>query len=433
MNQEDLFQAIGSVDDSVLHKAERKNHYHWKQLAAVAACFLILISGILHFLPAKSSNEHKIYPGSIPWITDDPVQTISRQNGIGMIMYYASWEFRFCWQISVEVQVKEVLPDIYVRPNGSTKAAQYRILLLEVKETIAGQNVPSEIYYMLPASMCSDLGRYDTLIMAMELYEIEDCVMINATQKRVESFQWLFYSGSYGPDWGGVLAFTDGKLDTSLWELEGWGENPYGYKTCFSNDNYPAKENSSVKQVKKAIRDILHEHRDDDWCMANELKVQRKKDIYLSPEEQEVVAYMEGKTFRQLWVNTRHDNDGWYKRIINGLPTNECIFLSAKKYPVKYSDARFTDADLQNLPPLVELLTNAPTMQPPAGNEGKDCRYSGASGEYYKSGDEVFGILRVYWRCDTKTVERVILIRQDGTQIETTDEEVMDLIASYAS
>ena len=432
MNQEDLFQAIGSVEESVLQKLEQQPSYHnWKRFAAAAACFLILISGILHLLPAKNRNGHTIYPGSVPWITDDPVERITNPPGQGVTIY--TWYNRFDWQISIEAKVKEILPDIY-RFTGGTRGNGYRILLLEVKDTIGGKNVPSEIYYMLPTFMCPDLDQFDTLIMTIEQYEIEDCVMINATQKRVESFRWMFCSGTYAPDWGGVLAFTNRKLDTSLWTLEGWGDRPDIYKGCLSNDSYPAKENSTLKQVKAAIRKGIREAKDSGMFNADEVEVQGKKDIFTGRKAQEALAYMKDKTFRQMWRGGgRKQDGGWYKRIINGLPTNESLLLSARDEEVKYSETRFTEADLQNLPPLADMLVKAPTMQPPEGYENEDCRYSGASGEYYKSGSEVFGILRVYWRCDTKTVERVILIRQDGTQIETTDEEVKDLIASYAS
>lgn len=439
MMREDLLEAIGAADDTLLERSERRTYYTKKCILSVtAACLaLIICAGIFMRSPQQSPAEeptvnidtpeehtvpkintaiplvHQILPGKI---NRNVVQGNSYKSAFGIsanIHYTQGPEYQFIRAITVEARVVEVLPDRYWYEGRNGTDSGYRILRLKILDVIVGSNVPQEIFYLLPSNLDPNLMEYDSLILNMKQLGLENYLMINRTQQRAETFSFMFGQDKYAPECGAFLAFKDGKLDTGLWEKDGWNYRNWGpilvsggttaHTDCIS---YPGKINRDLAQTKQAILDQQE-------YMQGKLYGTDFTEVVTSsyfewPESKEALEYIysfENGTFRQEGLVAKDDYMNMcFTRLIDGVPTDEIISITRTKKDgvitesVYYSEKRYFQAEIENLPDLHSVLENIEQYVPEKySGDLFSAHFCGASGRYQKKDGRIVGLVTIYW------------------------------------
>ena len=433
MNQDDLFEAIGSVDEEKLASPERK-HMGWKhRWIAAVACVAVIIGMVT--LYKNTGSGHEIAWDRVGWIRDLTINKNRAPNYADSIPFYGGVDFQFCTEMSIEAEVIKILPDVYRLPDSVGSQYGYRILKLRVKDTIVGENMPSEIYYLMPWSLSAHLDQFDSLIMTVRQVGYENYMMINATQKRTEVFSILFFSGKYDPDMGAVLAFTNDRLDMSLWDLDGWGNYlrmfDYDLTDMDEDDVYPGQENRTIQQTKDVILKTMEEYKDESWTAAGSKVLNNT--IFDWKEAREALAFVKpfkNGTFHQYQSNGMYGLEEDYlsfTRYIDGITTNETIRINAKDRSVTYSEEKFTQADMSNLPDLEGILAKEHALHAVKEDDPTSKNWF-TNALYYKYGNCVFGIVYIY---QGNQLLKTILVYPDGTQVDATMQNVRELIQEY--
>jgi len=357
-------------------------------MAVAVAAFLVVQMLQLQALPGQ-----KISPDKLSWRINQKNYAIEDANY--SISQYAAPDYQFAGALAVEAEVIKVLPDIYIRPAQSSSSQRYRILYMRTKDVVYGENIPSEFYYLLPDFLSPGLKQYDSLIMAVTQAGSENFLMINESKRRVETFTMLFHCGYYDPDQGGLMAFKDGQLALSLWDMDGWNQSRESalYMTSAGEDHpYPGRSYRDVQQTKDAIlkQNALLAAQ---GVISFEEPAVITNDVFDWPEARELLEYVE--PFKNGTFHTRYNTKTQivFSRMIDGFITNEQITIDAKSKTQQHSGVYFTDADMKKLPDMVKIMEQVPAMEPP--EEG--LRFCGITAEYRKVAEDIFGILYVQW------------------------------------
>lgn len=415
MNERDLFAAIGNADEKLLENSERTHRVRWERYLAAAACLLLFLAAALQLIqpPIQPAEEPALQPlpgqnistEKIDWLQEPEFFAEELPPEDMMLAGSYFYDTQFCFLMSIEARVLDVLPDIYVIPGSSTHSVGYRILRLEVLDTIQGSNMSPEIFYLLPEYLSADLKQFDSLIMTVIQLGCENTLMLNSSQQRMETFDYLFY-GTKGleVEQGAVIAFSDGQLDMGLWELDGWDSrrwierltNPLEYP------EYPAKKGRSVDDVKKVIPELVQAKKNDEifscvFGWHTETVVGYADFDW--PEAQSILEYVKpfDNGYFAVHCSGFEDRTVVFNKIVNGFATNERIIINLDKRTVQISD-QYTDADLKRLPDLVKasmLGRSVPAPEPRVEPYPYD--YCGVRAQYEKKGNAVFGIVTVYW------------------------------------
>lgn len=447
MNREDLFEAIGTADEAMLERSEKKvnRKRNWLLSVTAAAVCVAVLLGIIGFKPYGS--ERSVVGEVVYWPVDlnynIPDSGSYDNNGIGCGDPAAlDPTSQFGRAMSVHMKIEEILPDIYCfyQDSNFVSSVPYRILRLKVLDTIVGEKVPSEIFYLLPAYLSLDILEYDSFIVTIDQVGLEDYVMVNATQKRMETFTLLFKPAVLSAGWGSVLAFSDNALDTGLWNKDGWKEAKDDVLAWISESGpevYPGKINRTVQETKEAIlhaRNLIPSNYNDlttvvttnlfDWKEARAALKQVEKNGFLHTQTFIYAENLSGGLWCQIQVQ--------YTRVIDGFPTNEYVSLQtyfdapketvlAQRY-VHYSYEQFTEEDLENLPDLKGFVKNAETLPPPIEEGETQFQLVDVDGEYQKYEGYVFGYVVCSWNYETegntKTKRTYYLICPDNTYRE---------------
>ena len=416
MNEHDLFEAIGRTDENLLEASERRPPQRWRAYLAAAACLLVILSTALIALrpqaPEPSSpttlpgqNIMMGLPGqiisteTINWLHSSNIYASTGQIS-GSVLAIYGYEYQFCIQLSVEARVLEVLPGKYQYPSDHTNGEKFRILYMELLDAIYAPNMPSHFYYLLPENLSAELDRFDSLVLTVEQIGCENVMMRNATDKRMETFSFLFRSGHHDPHRGAVIACTGGKLDMSLHQLKGW-EAFSGWAEALTTPGkyppYPGKRDDSVQNIKAAIVQGVEDYKDSEY-FAYYRSVISNADLNW-PDAQAVLEWVtpfKNGSYSVIKYGLR--NPLMYIRYVNGIETNESISVDLETKTVTKLHP-FSDEDLQNLPSLDFYITTAALRPSPARHNSNQepYRYCGAKGEYRKEGNTVFGIVSIFW------------------------------------
>lgn len=411
-------------------------------LIATAVCLCILFV-ILALLPRPARRY--ISTETIDWCQKQTAELSDSSNE--SVTEYSSPYYQFL-QISIEAKVIEVLPDVYTYAGAITTADRYRILRLRVRDTILGENMPDEIYYLLPDFLSTDLREYDSLVMTVRQQGCENFVMINETQGRAEAFSFLFSSGSYDPDQGAVLAFNNGILDMSLWEKEGWNHDNMYMPTYLLSDKcpqYPGKIGRNLKQTKQAILEQYEKELQtgalSNLAFAHTLRTYDSLDWVEARQTLNYVQPFRNGVFVQVAHNGTHNSYG-YARYINGFQTNEWYEIYSDDQSVHSSGVHFTDDDLQHLPDMRSVMeTLSQTTTRTDAETGKQLILCGISGSYKKTENGIYGRLTVSWGDPSVEKSRLpscvmistikekdyYVIYPDGSWIAVTQDEAQQL------
>lgn len=455
MNHEDLFEAIGSVDAQMLEQSERKPRYGKKVLfAAVAACLALAITVGLLNRPSETGIQRLICADKITWSVDSGVRIKESDSVLGSMDSFWSPSNQFAFSMAIEAKVLEVLPDLYAFPGMSTGLPKYHVLRLQVLDEITATGLPRQIYYLLPETLDPNLTGFDSLILNMEQKGVDHYQLINETTRQVEAFSFVFGESYCSAANGAVMAFTDGKLDMSLWDKEGWIDCRYAVQNTIAGGEYPGSGDRSIRDTKKAIIQQAERYKENGQYWFHSKLV--TADYFDMPGAKEVFEYVkafENGTFRQylsidpLLPREYLGVDVRFERIINGFGTNEVLYLyrsfDGLRTETNRGKVQFTEEDMHNLPNLASVIEQMEQYVPEAyQGDAFDKRFCGVSGKYYKMDDQIYGVVTIEWgngnytppKAPTCLIERrvwdwsYILVRQDGTAQIVTEDELKDYI-----
>ena len=491
MNKQQFNEALCFIDadivdgyiqqkDALKAAAARKNM--WLRVGAVAACFCVMVAAIVALpmmlrddpppvvvddtTPADTTtdtappadttapivitdpntppkapilDDHGIISGPPSLMIDNPAPP-DDDPWTDYLSNYYRYNYDFYARIVVEAKVIEVLPDIYYMPDEETS---YHVVRLEILDEIHGEGLPKEIYYTYAKYDETIFDGYDTFIFSLEQIGIENYVLINKTQGKVEFFPQMFSgcSPATDPIKGTVIAFSDGVLDVNFWrtltsdEIREWksvlGTEDYYINRDYVEDTseknyYPARLGDTVQTVKQRIIDTIALHKASEttpytpafnfnrsnpsYVTAEQIFTsEARKQLleYVSPSENNVFYY-------DLNVGYGKYLDMTFYRIIHGCETYEEIYMGKSEIVYK-SDATkdpnfndiydtYTPEQLQNVPDISYVINNLDlsALTPPhiTLDENTTFRSCKAKGWYRCVNGKVYGIIRIYWQYD---------------------------------
>jgi hypothetical protein len=293
---------------------------------------------------------------------------------------------------------------------------RFHILRLRVQEVIVGENVPQEIYYMLPSYASTDLLDYQKMIFFLSQRGCGEYVLVNETQGRAEAFSPMFSSCKWYSPYshvGTVMAFSNGRLDVGLWDKEGWlvsYENDYFWGGCTLEDflqkdksssmfDYPVYEGCSFN---RAVRLIKKKYAQNDIYATSNFGFVSLEELYI-PGAEATLAFVkpfENGTFA-------HYKDGknlGYFRVINGFITREEINIDMDTGEIVRSGEAFTEQEIQDLPDLSQFLDqlDLSTLQTghltPEVMTDLELSFCRTTAWYSKYNGQAYGVVKVFWQ-----------------------------------
>lgn len=391
MRGEELLDILEYIDPELIEQADHKPRAPWLRWTAVAAC-LALVIGLCGLLWPKAEQEpsraalplmdlvdHTVSPEKLTGVQVLGTPGFDTSVGVSRVPPH----FSFYCNLVVEAKVAGILPDTYWDPMNN---ALYTIIQMETVEGLLGKDLPRTFYFRLPVRMTAELDRFDSLILSMSQVGIENYLLYNKTTQTGESFSLLFEAyDDRRPHYGSIIAFTDGLVDMSLWEMKGWGVGD-------------CKKDQMKGLTVQDIKDKVPENTEERVQIGN-LFV-RTQDSFAQSAVYEYVRPFENGTFAHIYDSRL--NTVRYCRLINGFMTTEQILVTEDA--VTCQGEAFTPEDLEALPDLGALLStlNPDTLTPPhmGHYEQMDVRLwrSGATGKYIKVDGQVYGIVKVTWQ-----------------------------------
>lgn len=456
----DLVESYIKQKDALTAAAARKTM--WLRVSAVAACLCIMVAAVFTLpmllrddtppavvedttssdTPADTTAPTVITdpnaPPTAPVLDDYNILNGTSSATIGNIsLSEGEWKDYavnpgFHAQTVIEAKVIEILPNIYLYP-GANKT--YRIARLEIIDTIRGEGLPKEIYYRYSYYDEHLFDGYDSLIFSLDQIGVENYVMVNKTQGKVEYFPHMFETCYVDdPGYGSVIAFTNGILDTSLWRRATHYLTPidglYLIEHLLIKEQDPINRNNryyaadigdTVEQVKTNILEACA-NEDSNFSMFDVIRntpdYVTAEDIFLSDSQKALWNYVspgnKNVFCHTLSVGAYYRVSIEYTRIIYGCLTNEVISTSggigrhgfvenrADTNPEKYDS--YTTDDLSRVPNIAFVIDqlDLTALIPPhiTLDEKTILRGCEALGWYRNIDGKVYGIVRILWVYD---------------------------------
>ena len=452
MKRDDLFSALSFVDDELTaraHKTMQGEHKYkkipaWKRWSMVAACVCLCMAILAVSIPRREpginydiSPTHTLDAQSISQLPKQ-MYLCGKMDNPG-IMVDSGSSFNYIYGTAIVAKVVEVLSDEYSDPALTQMYEEkgvftfshdlahswkkdldfkFRILCLRVEKVINGENMPHEIYYMLPSYASTDLLEYDQMIFFVSLRGYDPYVLMNETQGRAETFYPMFSSNKWTNPYshvGSVMAFSNGRLDTGLWEKEGWlvpydDMNFWGGYTLqdFLRKNdasifvsptaYPAYEGCTMRSAIRMIQKYQQEMTNNNWVYNFDIL-----DRLLTPEAQAALAFV--KPFENgVFAHNNTKNGTRYFRVIHGFFTREEIVINYETGEVDYSGEPFTQQEIENLPDLSVFLAQLDLSTLETGHlapeiaANLEVNFCRTTAWYTKYNGQAYGVVKVHWQ-----------------------------------
>ena len=336
--------------------------------------------------------------------------------------------------IVVKVRLKEVHGDVFGSFFEKTK---YRLLKLELIETVSGENVPDEILYLMPEYYFVDMSGYDFLYMALSQAGCEGYMLKDLSTDEIcvsDSPVFMTVERS-APALGDVIAFSGGRFDESLWQNKNW---IYGYQFAMheleeDNNELAVKRGCDENYVRSRIAELK-----------NESYISEPRAVFSvknAPEELKAAFGYVAPFENGVFAHEMHGTGITYRRFINGCKTNEIISIDVGSREVAYSKNRFDAEEAENVYDIgaqvkalsEEYKKNAP--EPPHFDPGELTLYGLSVEGYYEKTDS--GVVSVIW---TKWLYRAdegyrafvyderFTVYEDGKPRDVTTEELSRLV-----
>lgn len=419
MSSDKLIEAIGFIGDDLIAEAKmpRIHIIPWKRIIAAAACLALVIGLLLLIMP----DENGTVPGLPP--ANDPISITQRveadRPGHGFVGNYQTIlnmdapGMYLTNGISVTARAVEISQDVYYFYNDPVQN-RWHLVTVQTLQTLHGENVPEEFYFLLPEAYLTDLTAYDALIIKdLTQYGYENTVLYNASQGVAEICDYMLlgaYMFSATPSLSHLFmaACTDGIFDESLWTATpAWERDTQYFRTYLDapKDSMLAGRGWKRAEIEAAV--IRQSNIDNPWGaqtvgLLSSLQTESAKAAVAY-----VTSFKNGIFAPQITgssLSVRPAVAMTYRRYINGYPTNETLRLHGEQ--VYASDAKFTQADEHTLPDLASALYaighafNQGQITPPHMIDWKnrECKEYAIFGWYAKTSTGVYGIIRIDWR-----------------------------------
>ena len=432
---------LSSIKDKVYAKTKLKKDNKpsksvWLRFGANAACFLLIVSAVI-VVPMLREDDPGVIPG--PGTTDNPVvnppdytpiifdATVSPEqiNGNSLEFIVGSSvsisgggsagppQFEFSSGIAVKAKVVKNHPDKYYKLDVSSeyRPTAYRLIQMETIEVISGENVPQYFLYLIPEYVYVDMSVYDSLLISMNQIGVENYVLKNATQNRMESFELPIFSDKQDhPELGNIIAFTDGVFDESLWQNHSW---LYGYQFAKLDLDNPEHSNLVVARgdsegmVISAIKKQF-----DEWHPTGYQEPSVITLDFTTQEAKDAIKYVKpfaNGVFSQTYLPYNGSGELIFRRYINGCQTEETIRIDLLTEEVTYSEVRYSKEDLEQLENISahlsekanEYMDQLPTP-PHTDLEGKELLSLNLYAWYVKVDGKLYGVIKTAWRYKEK-------------------------------
>ena len=395
------------VEDYIAQKEkltrQKKHAGLWLRVAAAAACFALLVGGIIALQKDALPNSAVISGGKIT----GKQELIYGNPGADDTSDALILAPGFYINTVIQADVIEVLPDTFYVPGNQLPG---HVARLSVVDLIRGEGLPREIFLWFPHYDTDIFDGYDTFIFSLGQCGIENYMMINETKGEVTYFPHMFHTVSVSDlGYGSVIAFTDGKVDARFWDkaaylniggyIDSMLSDPAGYRYPVGRDSTLKEAKANIVQLAQNTESIYVGDLPGDYITA--------ADIFVSQEGKQVKAYLEPSQTNVFMQEIYIDEDrivATYKRVINGFLTDEVIIINdptGAQGAVVRQGAGYRSDELAKVPDLGEVLQNMDLSQlkPPHMEVGEGMRfqYALATGVYRKVEGALYGIIRVMW------------------------------------
>lgn len=354
------------------------------------------------------------------------------------------YPFEYTCGITVVAKLEEVLPDLYSSVSGCAfSAGSYNIMKFKILEVVYGENIPEEIYYLIPKHLDTDLFEYDALLLSIEQYGFESVPLVNISKMQMEVFPILFQTADAGgdPEMGEVIAFKNGVIDRGLWEKSGWN---YASKYHLPENGampyfFPVKIGDTLEGAVSYIRECF-----DNWKGVKPYSGIVRTADFEGEDFQKLLAYVEpfeNGVYMQRGYDPR-SKSSFYTRMLGGFYTNDEVYLSVYNKKAEFRGEQYTQEELSRIPDLAQLISSLDLKKitPPhtPGYEKLDMIGRSVSGRYIKNNGKVYGCVKITWQMRTEDGyhdyfdDIYILVQSDGSYREVSRYEIKKHIGDDA-
>ncbi len=385
--------------------------------AAVAACIgVIVVAVLLAIMIPMIGGEDTVDPDhdsthipSIPTVTTGGMLTGKQEVTWGTPL---SLETNasiiapgFYYNIVIEAQVLEILPDTYYTPD--LPSIGYRVARLSVLDTLRGQGLPQEIFFRFPYYGGEVMLGFDCFILSLRQIGVENYMMINEQQREVAYFPDMFQVECVDDlGYGSVIAFNRGVVDESFWNPLTHFHGSGTIKRMLDWDLYPVSRGDTVEQAKEGI--LAHMQMDGAHISGDRCAYVTTDDIFVSDEAREAQRALEPSS-TSVFMQTMYPNEdrviAIYTRVINGCVSDEVITFNAytgEVGDVSWRGERYTAQELGAVPDIGSVLQSLDlsAIEPPhaTGKDGMRLHYAQATGVYRKVDGKLYGVVRLLWQ-----------------------------------
>ena len=399
MTKEDLFCAIGTVEEKDLIQAQKKHNSPIIWFASAAAVLLVL-SLLIH---RERPTEHTVLEDRPSWNMHVDISVVPEK-----ILLDETPLPRFL----VHARVLEALPDTYLIPEKTLSRQRSRVLRLQVVQTLFGKDVPKELYYILPEQYFTDMTGLD-LIISMSQLGLEDYLLLNTSRQQYETFSLVFADFansnerdiepipdptkvSTGAGLSNILPFRNNQLYWPQGDHWSWEKSYFEFLS--ENGDIPVASESTLAEAKAALRQIYG---------SEEPKVRHADEYNFGIQLTDADTPKEG-VFSQ--IIHQHDKKILLCRIIDGFYANEC-YMYYEDGRIEASEIKFTPEEIARLPKLAPVVGQVLQGAPEKGI----CR--SLVGYYYKTNQgNLFGVVQAEWEILwERKVTINMLVMPDGT------------------
>ena len=321
----------------------------------------------------------------------------------------------------IEAEIIEVYPDLYSYGSGhdSIFSSENTLHVAKVKvlESFNTEGLPEEIFISYPHYDADIFDGYERFIMSLEQVGVENYLLINETQGRIDYFSNMFESHYVDMGYGSFIAFNNNKVDTSFWKKANYMDSytpnlPPAMERVLDEPGwyvYPATRTSTLKEVKANVRRMIkaknknfpNSRNDHSYYLTSD-------DIFVSEEAKKIRDYVKpdnNNVFSYKLTVTSDEIEAVYTRLVNGFQTDEVITIREGgdgNRDIVVKGEKHTVEDLKKMPDMVSVIEdlNIFDMQPPRVDPvklGLSLKSVSAEGIYRNIDGKIYGIVRVLW------------------------------------